>query len=346
MIVGTGTYGTVDLTDQGEILKKIPSKWFSIYLREVFNLIYLNKEPNTNVVGLKEFSVLEMNIKLERGSEDIAVWLKKSPTSAERGKVISYLLLSVWWLHRMKIVHADLKLSNVIYVRSTDSIRLIDFGFSGLQGWAHNTSTTPAYADPNKEDGFGGDVYSLGLMLTELLTGIPFAGKPSSTKIKDSLQLLGPEHRKIISKMISLKKKRPSMDDVCISFGLRLPVFKRLWNPNYLVQSLVQPTNLSSWIQRVLKLCDIKGPFAVKDLEALVIHLGREKKYVQFHAAALLSIYGSFYRGNVNLSTMISICPTKYSRSVRKYLLLNFVEEFLKKDLVIHCILHGILPSS
>jgi tetratricopeptide (TPR) repeat protein len=86
---------------------------------------------------------------------------------------------AVAYAHRNLIVHRDIKPSNVL-VSSEGTVKLLDFGIAKLIDTPHDTVTrslamTPAYAAPEQLLGeavsTGTDVYSLGLLLFELLTG-------------------------------------------------------------------------------------------------------------------------------------------------------------------------------
>lgn len=89
-------------------------------------------------------------------------------------------------IHEQGIVHLDLKPDNII-VTSNDGIKLIDFdiaretkrGFLALL--RPRRMGTPDYASPEQIRGKSGDarsdIYSLGLILYEMLTGeVPFSG--------------------------------------------------------------------------------------------------------------------------------------------------------------------------
>lgn len=94
---------------------------------------------------------------------------------------------AVQYAHQLAVIHRDLKPSN-IFVKRDGSIRLLDFGiakqFENLDSPADQTRTglrlmTPAYAAPEQiragQVGIHTDVYSLGVMLYELLAGhLPF----------------------------------------------------------------------------------------------------------------------------------------------------------------------------
>ncbi|HLJ44407.1 MAG TPA: serine/threonine-protein kinase [Bryobacteraceae bacterium] len=102
---------------------------------------------------------------------------------SERLQLFRSVCEAVQYAHSRAIIHRDLKPSNIL-VKSGGDVRLLDFGIAkhldDLDTAANRTMTglrlmTPAYAAPEQvrgEDvGIHTDVYSLGVVLFELLTG-------------------------------------------------------------------------------------------------------------------------------------------------------------------------------
>jgi serine/threonine protein kinase/Flp pilus assembly protein TadD len=96
--------------------------------------------------------------------------------------------------HALSVVHRDLKPSNIMIDRNGNA-RIMDFGIARLVGTTGITGGnaiigTPEYMSPEqvdgKETGPESDLYSLGIVLYEMLTGrLPFEGEtPLSVAIK------------------------------------------------------------------------------------------------------------------------------------------------------------------
>ena len=91
------------------------------------------------------------------------------------------------YMHKLGIVHRDLKPENVM-VGDIDEVKLIDFGIAMKEDARRltfvnvsNLLGTPDYISPEQVKGARGDqrsdIYSMGIMLYEMLTGrVPFVG--------------------------------------------------------------------------------------------------------------------------------------------------------------------------
>jgi serine/threonine-protein kinase len=102
------------------------------------------------------------------------------------------------YIHSHGVVHRDLKPENIM-VDGQDNVKLIDFGIAGKEGSRRLTFAkfsqimgTPEYISPEQVKGKRGDgrsdVYALGVMLYEMLTGkAPFQGPNPFAIMNDRL---------------------------------------------------------------------------------------------------------------------------------------------------------------
>ncbi|MCC6678728.1 MAG: serine/threonine protein kinase [Phycisphaerales bacterium] len=142
--------------------------------------------------------------RLERRAQDSAT----DPQAAVRAKleVMAKVCEAVQYAHQRGIMHRDLKPGNIL-VDAEDRPRLLDFGIARLlvPGGLHQTLTgefvgTPAYASPEQVSGDGEnvdtrtDVYSLGVVLYELLLGrLPYPDSGSSQRMIEHIRGTEPE---------------------------------------------------------------------------------------------------------------------------------------------------------
>jgi serine/threonine-protein kinase len=121
---------------------------------------------------------------------------KFSPERASR--IALKICDALEYIHSHGVVHRDLKPENIM-IDAEDNIKLIDFGIAASAGarrltFAKFTQTmgTPDYISPEQVKGKRGDarsdIYALGVMLYEMLTGkVPFTGPNAFIIMNDRL---------------------------------------------------------------------------------------------------------------------------------------------------------------
>src|SRR3954452_8017382 len=112
--------------------------------------------------------------------DTLADELRRGPIGPERtARYGAALADALAYVHEQGFVHRDVKPANVL-IAADGRVHLADFGIARLVDSAHVTRTgdvlgTPAYFAPEQVSGgavgSGADVYALGLMLLECLTG-------------------------------------------------------------------------------------------------------------------------------------------------------------------------------
>jgi len=122
---------------------------------------------------------------------------RQAVSTAERLKLFRSVCSAVQYAHRNLVVHRDIKPGNIL-VTADGTPRLLDFGIakllnpdlSGESATLSGQVMTPEYASPEQVSGgpitTATDVYSLGVVLYELLTGL----RPYRLKSRERLEIL------------------------------------------------------------------------------------------------------------------------------------------------------------
>jgi serine/threonine protein kinase len=113
------------------------------------------------------------------------------PSASDIVSIFTSISLALDYAHQQGMVHRDIKPANIMLDKRNAHGKpmgepiLMDFGIAKLQGHAAETTRalgTPVYVSPEQAQGLSGDkrsdLYSLGVILYEIMTGIPpFHGK-------------------------------------------------------------------------------------------------------------------------------------------------------------------------
>jgi serine/threonine protein kinase len=184
--IGSGGFGTVYLAEDTWIDKKVALKVphrqsadFGELLREP-RLLGALSHPNivTILTAEKQAKVFFIVMEFVRGETLDAIIARDG--ALELGRALDYtcqICNAVDHAHRQGVLHRDLRPSNVL-VADRGLVKVADFGTSRfLEIAAHGTTVigSPPYMAPEQFRGqavFASDLYSLGVTMYQMLTGV------------------------------------------------------------------------------------------------------------------------------------------------------------------------------
>ncbi len=213
--LGEGGMGAVYLAEHPSIGKKVALKVLhsefstnqEVAARFFHEAKAVNDIGHPNIVDIVDFGIIQS----AGGREQLVYFIMEylagmtlshliraeAPLPPERSLSIALQVADALSAsHKCGIVHRDLKPDNIILLqrgRERDFVKLLDFGIAKLTGGnamgsQHRTRTgivmgTPAYMSPEQCEGRDSldlrtDVYALGIVIYEMLTGrVPFLGE-------------------------------------------------------------------------------------------------------------------------------------------------------------------------
>ncbi|XP_039600832.1 hormonally up-regulated neu tumor-associated kinase homolog A-like isoform X1 [Polypterus senegalus] len=171
------------------------------------------------------------------------IYEQKRLEEPEAQKYVKQLMMAVDHLHRVGVVHRDLKIENLL-LDEENNIKLIDFGLSncaGILGYSDPFSTqcgSPAYAAPEllsrKKYGPKVDVWSIGVNMYAMLTGtLPFTVEPFSL-------------RALYQKMVD-KEMNPLPPHISTGFAA-VNMLTNLLEPNPVKRPDIQQALANQWL--------------------------------------------------------------------------------------------------
>ena len=204
--IGDGGMGTVYLAEHTTILKKFAIKVLSAelsvrpdhvdrFMREARSASMIN---HPNVVEITDFGVTPDNqpffvMEYLQGKDLSQVLGESGSLPWKRVRSIALQIChALQAAHDQGVIHRDMKPGNVVLVKrgnTPEHVKVLDFGIAKVLGESEAKGLTqsgmvvgtPEYMSP--EQGWGqpvdhrGDIYALGVIMFELLTGkIPFSG--------------------------------------------------------------------------------------------------------------------------------------------------------------------------
>ncbi len=225
--IGKGAFGSVflveDMMINEEIILKFLNTQFvtdeSIIKRFIYELRFARKITHQNVIRIydmvsfgKAHAISMEYFKSHTLSAEVK---DKTPMDIERAKKITFDVCNgMESAHAVNVVHRDLKPNNIL-INEDSLVKIVDFGVAAATQSTDTKLTktgllvgTPTYMAPEQVLGKNvderTDIYSLGVIMYEMLTGRPpYSGK-------DSMSIM---YQHVQGKAVSIKEKNEEISD-------------------------------------------------------------------------------------------------------------------------------------
>jgi hypothetical protein len=211
--VGTGASGTVYQADQLALGRTVAIKilrpeltrdprFVGRFHDEALAASRLNHPNTVSVIdyGQTEDGLLYLVMEFLRGPTLNQVLHNETLRPSRTADLVAQILAGLEEAHDAGVIHADLKADNIVVERRRgdwDLVKVVDFGIARLIGRETRSTErticgTPEYMAPEviqgEEPTYASDLYSVGVVLYELLTGsTPFAGGSSMDVLRRHL---------------------------------------------------------------------------------------------------------------------------------------------------------------
>jgi serine/threonine protein kinase len=185
-------YRAVDVTTGQEVAIKVPDATmigdpaqYERFQRELEVMKTLRHPAIQHGLASGQFNRTPFLVTELVDGKSMRLWVQEhAPLPAEEAvRLIRQIADAIAFCHEHNVIHRDLKPENILITASGEPV-IIDFGLALTKG-AHrvtysnfsNAAGTPEYMAPEQVDGQRGDqrtdLYALGIMFYELLTGRP-----------------------------------------------------------------------------------------------------------------------------------------------------------------------------
>lgn len=328
-VIGEGSYGQVTIRN-GFAVKKFTK--LQHIIQEYIALQYLRDCEYVVRATTVNFNLLELSMDLYDCS--LRVWLNANKLNEEkRNSCINDILSGLIELHDRDIAHGDIKPGNILVNLNPFRLVIADCGFASISKYAKVERTAAPYRDPFVSHHTTHDMYSFGICLYELSTGVRIGKQLLYEKIVPLVEknVKNTKHRHIICNLVHPEKEKRYSGRETLTYltGKTIPEYtkKKFIENNRehtVLRNLMKYTSYHYNINRSLK-----GYQTL--LHYLYRHHIKEENYQLYTGVMLIILSSLFGSSEFKEKDIFTLCNHKYTNAT----VLMTVNEMLSDTLFI-----------
>lgn len=252
MILGRGAYGEVRVQSSDDSNEDIAVKSYTckrdldhgrrrpctciVSMVHEYTALMLTREC-TQLVNAYNIDYENIEISLDLYDNNLKKYMTHNNLSGEdRLEIIKSMLLALSFLENMRITHCDVKLSNILVKRVNGKLITVlgDLGLMNSYKYAPVSHTTLSYRESRPIADDKHDIYSLGIVIYELITDSTIKSQMSLQDMRDNVRELkrsDPWRKILLSVFRDKRRERPSARDILSTmFNMKTP-YKHLSCP-------------------------------------------------------------------------------------------------------------------
>lgn len=337
-VIGQGSISQIK-TNGKYAIKVVNMDYHHVYIKELVILRYLNIGVNSPYFPLLiDFEERNASFIMEKFKMNIAQVMDGGCIEKTRVTVCVHLLYALYILHSVGIYHQGLGLQEVMTKFESAlaggfvPISLIDFGACTLskKGEAH-------------------DLYALGVMLIELISGNRMGGRVNKATIKERMKAIDVRFHDILKRLISSKpEKRPKIVDVMHAmnvdvYDIKLPEVTTLelkppvfWLWQWMEES-IETLHLNIPIDSVFLTCVACSVTPVNDDPLM----SEDNVYGRLYGCGVLFLYACLWNEVVSVDSFLAIIPKSFGMN-RNIIFMYALDELIRNDELMVLMVRGV----
>lgn len=333
-VIGQGSTSQIK-TNGKHAIKSVNMDYHCIYIKELVILRYLNVAVNSPYFPLLvDFEERNGTLVMEKFKMTVAQVMDGGCIEKTRVIVCVHLLYALYILHSVGIYHQALNLTEIMIKFDAGGnvpISIVDFGECTLskEGEAH-------------------DLYALGIVLIELISGNRIHGKITKSVLKERIKEIDPRFHVVLKQLVSdSPSKRPKVTDVMAIMNVDLCELKF---PDVAPLELKPPVFwLWKWMEKTIETLNVNIPVDSVFLTCVACSVTpvnedplmlENNVYGMLYGCGVLFLYACLWNEVVSVDNFTTVIPTSFGMN-RSIIFMYALDELIHNDGLMGLLVRG-----